>query len=91
MSRVSELSVLLYITSLNAYISIVSPSGIVVTSPETVIRNKNESVSFNCSSDAGPMNQYFWLYNASEQFCMSCNRSNGMFNLNFSTISEHNS
>ena len=73
-------------------LSIVSPSGIVSTFPEIILRDVNESMPLNCFSNAGPMKLFVWLYNPSEYFCMSttCSEPGGIYNFNFSTISEHN-
>lgn len=48
---------------------VVSPSEIVTTEPQSTIKRRNESVTLQCLTDAGPNNSYVWLYKASDVLC----------------------
>ena len=63
---------------------LVSPAGIVSITPESQIVRRGETISFNCSSDAGPTNNYLWLYRPSDLVCSTDNCFDSNFNFDAS-------
>ena len=59
-------------------LSKVSPEEIVSVVPESIIVNHNDNATFTCMSDAGPNNNYQWLFKAKDLVCTSSNCSDGL-------------
>ena len=59
--------------------NLVSPFGIVSLVPQNITERRGETVSFTCSSDAGPMNRITWFHNDNELVCNEYNCSDGVF------------
>ena len=53
------------------FVFVVSPYGIVTTTPVNVTVSRGDSVTLNCSTDAGPGNNFVWLRNGTT-VCDEC-------------------
>ncbi len=58
-----------------------SPLGIVSITPQV---QRGELVSFSCNRDAGPSNEYVWLYKPTDLVCSNNNCSDNNFSSNIS-------
>ena len=63
---------------------LVSPSSIVSITPQSPSVRRGEGVSFSCNSDAGPSNEYVWLYKPTDLVCSNNNCSDNNFSFNIS-------
>ena len=63
---------------------VVSPKGIVSTSPETFTAKRGESVTLTCSTDAHESNttKYLWLHKISDAVCTNTDCSGGIYSFN---------
>ena len=64
---------------------IVSPEGIVSTTPVNSTLQRGDDITFSCQTDAGPDTHIVWFHNASEVYCNSSNcynswTTNGILN-----------
>ena len=54
-------------------LSLVSPVGIVTVTPDDVIVDPGDNITFNAQTDAGPYTEYLWIFDPTFSICSDGN------------------